>query len=65
MLERLLAYFEEDSEQLELLQSIDPTQVPGLQFMCMVTYEGVPILPPVVSVLNNNLLGPNPKVGGL
>ena len=48
-IERLLDYFQSDGDALHALQNLDLSQIPGLSFMSMITYEGVPIVPPVVS----------------
>ena len=48
-IERLLDYFQSDGDALHALQNLDLSQIHGLSFMSMITYEGVPIVPPVVS----------------
>ena len=47
-IERLLEYFQSDSDALDSLQDLDLSKIPGLSIMSMITYEGVPIVPPVV-----------------
>ena len=47
-IERLLEYFQSDSDALDSLQDLDLSRIPGLSIMSMITYEGVPIVPPVV-----------------